>query len=81
MAKSKGIAAILMANIEGLRKLKGWTRSETATRLHISESSYGKYKRGEDMPPLRLLDSAARAFDLTTAQLCTPIIELLKEAI
>lgn len=79
--KSKSVTTVLMENIEALRKLKGWGLAETATRLHISESSYGKYKRQEHKPPLELLDAASRVFGFTPAQLCSPIIEQLKEAI
>ncbi len=81
MAKAKSTVAILMDNIEALRKLRGWTRSETAVRLHISESAYGNYKSGRQMPPFSLIDSAVRVFGYTAAQLCRPVEEILKEAI
>lgn len=43
-----------------LRVLKGWSRPQTATKLHMSVNNYGCMERGEiDIPLTRLVDIAA----------------------
>lgn len=73
MKKSTTVLCVVMQNIEVLRTMKGWKVPETATRLHISTASYNNYRSGRNTPPITFVDSAARVFGLTPAQVCTPI--------
>jgi len=52
-----------------LRVLKGWSRPQTATKLHMSANNYGCMERGEiDVPLTRLVD-IAQTFEIPLSEL------------
>jgi len=49
-----------------LRKKRGITQKQLATKFKISESAVGMYERGEREPPLELINRLADFFDVPT---------------
>jgi len=52
-------------NLKYLRKLKGWTQEEFATRLHIKRSLLGAYEEERADPRIDVLEAVADLFKLS----------------
>lgn len=76
--KQHSVIAVVMANIEGMRKFKGWSIDETAARLHISKGSYCNYLVEKHKPPMDLIDSAVRVFGVSRDKIVIPILDFLE---
>src|ERR1700742_2350300 len=65
--------AISNQNLKYLRKLRGWTQEEFATKLKIKRSLLGAYEEERAEPRIEVLEVAGEMFKLTLDEL------LLKE--
>ena len=59
------LRAIIAANIAELRKGKGMTQQELATRLNYSDKAISKWERGESIPDVMTLKQIADMFGVT----------------
>lgn len=59
------LRAIIAANIAELRKGKGMTQQELATRLNYSDKAISKWERGESIPDVMILKQIADMFGVT----------------
>jgi transcriptional regulator with XRE-family HTH domain len=55
----------LAKQIHHLRRLRGWSQPELATRVGISAAMIGRYERGEMMPPADAMAKLAAVFGVT----------------
>lgn len=62
---------MLRKQIELLRRKKGWSQAELASRLHISPSTIGMYEQGRREPPIDILVAMAKEFDVSIDYLIT----------
>ena len=51
--------------IAQLRKDKGWTQSQLAQELHVTDKAVSKWERGCNYPDIALLEALARTLDST----------------
>ena len=56
-------------NLKYLRKLRGWTQEEFATKLGIKRSSVGAYEEDRADPPLNVLETLGDIFKLSLDEL------------
>lgn len=56
-------------NLKYLRRLRGWTQEEFATRLHIKRSLLGAYEEERADPRIEVLEIAGDIFKLTLDEL------------
>jgi transcriptional regulator with XRE-family HTH domain len=56
-------------NLKYLRKLRGWTQEEFATKLHIKRSLLGAYEEERAEPRIDVLEVAGEMFKLTLDEL------------
>lgn len=62
---------MLRKQIELLRRKKGWSQAELASRLHISPSTIGMYEQGRREPPIDILVAMSKEFDVSIDYLIT----------
>lgn len=62
---------MLRKQIELLRRKKGWSQAELASRLHISPSTIGMYEQGLREPPIDILVAMSKEFDVSIDYLIT----------
>ena len=62
---------MLRKQIEFLRRKKGWSQAELASRLHISPSTIGMYEQGRREPPIDILVAMSKEFDVSIDYLIT----------
>ena len=55
----------IASKITQLRKEKGWSQGELATRIGASREIIGKYERNENSPSIEMTLKIARAFGVT----------------
>ena len=60
---------MLASNIKHLRKEKGWTQEELASKLGISRPALGSYEEGRATPKLDVLFRITELFDITLKEL------------
>jgi transcriptional regulator with XRE-family HTH domain len=56
-------------NLKYLRRLRGWTQEEFATRLHIKRSLLGAYEEERAEPRIDVLETVGEIFKLTLDEL------------
>ena len=56
-------------NLKYLRKLRGWTQEEFATKLQIKRSLLGAYEEERAEPRIEVLESVGEIFKLTLDEL------------
>ena len=56
---------VFAANLSALRKKKGWTQLELATRLNYSDKAVSKWERGESLPDVANLKQIADLFEVS----------------
>ncbi len=61
--------AVSNQNLKHLRKLRGWTQEEFATKLGIKRSLLGAYEEGRAEPRIDVLEVVADIFKLTLDEL------------
>lgn len=52
-----------------MRKVKGWSQEETATKVNMSLNAYGCIERGETQPNIRRLEQIAEVFGVELGEL------------
>ena len=62
---------MLRKQIEFLRRKKGWSQAELASRLHISPSTIGMYEQGRREPPIDILVAMSKEFNVSIDYLIT----------
>lgn len=60
---------MLNDNIKVLRKNKGFTQEELATRLHVVRQTVSKWEKGLSVPDAEMLQKIAEELDTTVVQL------------
>lgn len=60
----------IAAKIQQLRKMKGWTQSDVASRIGRAQSRIAKWELSEGMPNPRDLLALANAFGVPLVYLC-----------
>ena len=55
----------LAQQLHVLRRARGWSQPELATKVDISAAMIGRYERGEMMPPADVIAKLAEAFGVT----------------
>lgn len=56
-------------NLKYLRKLRGWTQEEFATKIHIKRSLLGAYEEERAEPRIEVLEAVGEIFKLTLDEL------------
>lgn len=56
-------------NLKYLRKLRGWTQEEFATKIHIKRSLLGAYEEERAEPRIEVLETVGEIFKLTLDEL------------
>ncbi|MBQ1273143.1 MAG: helix-turn-helix domain-containing protein [Clostridia bacterium] len=56
---------VFAANLSTLRKKKGWTQLELASRLNYSDKAVSKWERGESLPDVANLKQIADLFEVS----------------
>ncbi|HYC28572.1 MAG TPA: helix-turn-helix transcriptional regulator, partial [Chitinophagaceae bacterium] len=56
-------------NLKYLRRLRGWTQEEFATRLHIKRSLLGAYEEERAEPRIDVLETVGEIFKLSLDEL------------
>lgn len=59
--------------IIALRKKRGWTQAQLARRLHITSSAEGNYEQGRRLPPVEILVSISKLFNVSLDYLITGV--------
>ena len=60
---------VFAANLSALRKKKGWTQLELATRLNYSDKAVSKWERGLGLPDISSLRKLSVLLDTDTDSL------------
>ena len=69
MKDKKTVAQILGENLKRIRTEKGVSRKELADTVEITEVNFGKYERGERLPPLDKIFAIADFLKVSVASL------------
>lgn len=60
---------MLNENIRTIRKNKGYTQEELATRLHVTRQTISKWEKGYSVPDAAMLSDMAEVLEVTVAEL------------
>ena len=60
---------MLNENIKTIRKNKGFTQEELATRLHVTRQTISKWEKGYSVPDAAMLSSLAEVLEVSVADL------------
>lgn len=55
--------------IYSLRKQKGWTQTELAERLNVTDKAVSKWERGVSFPDISLVEPLAEVFDVSALEI------------
>ena len=71
---------MLSENLKNLRKAKGLSQEELASRLHVVRQTVSKWEKGRSVPDAELLIRLAEELDTTPAALLGPELPQAAEA-
>lgn len=71
----------LAANVRSLRKARGWSRRDLASRADISERFLADVEAAQANPSVLRVQALARAFDVELTLLLTPVASTAREHI
>ncbi len=76
----EGIKQIVAKNLHELRKARGFTQAELASKLNYSDKSVSKWENGESLPDIEVLCSIAELYgvsldELTKEGICAEVKE------
>ena len=74
-AAKKGENPMLHENIKNLRKSRGMTQEELASRLHIVRQTVSKWEKGYSVPDAEMLRKLADALETDTSSLLGETVE------
>ena len=60
---------MLNENIRTIRKNKGYTQEELATRLHVTRQTISKWEKGYSVPDAAMLSDMADVLEVSVAEL------------
>ena len=60
---------MLNENIKKLRKIKGFTQEELASKLNVTRQTISKWEKGYSVPDAEILENLAEIFETNVSQL------------
>lgn len=67
---------MLQENLKALRKQKGYTQEELASRLNVVRQTISKWEKGQSVPDSEMLMKLADIFEVSVSQLLGSTIEV-----
>ena len=65
---------MLNENIKKLRKIKGFTQEELASKLNVTRQTISKWEKGYSVPDAEILEKLAEIFETNVSQLLSGTI-------